>query len=495
MGRSLYARLHRRFGPRTSGITRREMLRATAAASAGLLLSRAGVFASMTGMRAPGKRVVVIGAGFGGLACAHELKSVGYDVTVVEARNRFGGRVLSFSDLVPGRNMEGGAELIGSNHPTWVAYAEKFGLEFIDVTEDEELDYPVMLGGKRLSSEDAEKLYEEMTAACNLMNSDAAKVNPDEPWKSADAEALDRRNVGDWIAGLAVSDTCKSALTVMITADNAVAVKNQSYLGHLAMVQGGGGEKYWTDSEVYRCKGGNQQLAQKLAKAIGEERIALKLPATDVNLQQDKVIVKCADGRTIEGDDCVLAVPPTVWSKIRFSPDIPGTIKPQMGTAVKYLASLKKKFWKENKLGPDALTDGMVSMTWDGTDNQPGDEPAGMVGFSGGPAAEQCLAVAKDKLDATYKTELEKLYPGFGDNFVGSRFMDWPREPWAMTGYSFPAPGEVTSVGAMLHKGLGRLHFAGEHVCHKFTGYMEGALNSGASLAKRLAVRDGVVPG
>jgi hypothetical protein len=39
----------------------------------------------------------------------------------------------------------------------------------------------------------------------------------------------------------------------------------QSYLGNLAMVKGGGLEKYWTESEVYRCKGGNQQLATRLA--------------------------------------------------------------------------------------------------------------------------------------------------------------------------------------------------------------------------------------
>ena len=52
--------------------------------------------------------------------------------------------------------------------------------------------------------------------------------------------------------------------------------------------------------------------------------------------------------------------------------------------------------------------------------------------------------------------------------------------------------GEVTTVGPRLREGLGRLHFAGEHCSYAFMGYMEGALNSGASLAKRLAKRDGV---
>jgi monoamine oxidase len=51
----------------------------------------------------------------------------------------------------------------------------------------------------------------------------------------------------------------------------------------------------------------------------------------------------------------------------------------------------------------------------------------------------------------------------------------------------------VTTVGPILHSGLGKLHFAGEHASYQFCGYMEGALYSGASLAKRLAQRDGVL--
>ncbi len=70
---------------------------------------------------------------------------------------------------------------------------------------------------------------------------------------------------------------------------------------------------------------------------------------------------------------------------------------------------------------------------------------------------------------------------------------NWPRDPWALAGYSFPAPGQVTTVGPLLHEGLGRLHFADEHACYKFVGYMEGALNSGVSVARRLAARDGVI--
>src|ERR1700754_4924408 len=172
--RSLYTILQRKHGKPVDGWTRRDMLRVTLAGSAGLLVSNHLAF----GQGKPGKRIVVIGAGFSGLAAAYELQRAGYEVTVVEARNRVGGRVLSFSDLVPGKNVEGGGELIGSNHPTWVAYKDKFGLEFIDVTESED-EAPIYLDGKKLSAEDGEKLWEEMEKILNGLNEQALKIDAD----------------------------------------------------------------------------------------------------------------------------------------------------------------------------------------------------------------------------------------------------------------------------------------------------------------------------
>ena len=130
-----------------------------------------------------GKRVVIIGAGFSGLTAGFELSQAGYDVTVVEARNRVGGRVVSFSDMVPRKVVEGGGELVGSNHPTWVAYAKRFGLEFLDVTEEEDFDFPIVIGGKRLTAEQSEQVYEELEKVVAPMNTDAARIpDADRPW-------------------------------------------------------------------------------------------------------------------------------------------------------------------------------------------------------------------------------------------------------------------------------------------------------------------------
>lgn len=418
--------------------------------------------------------------------------TAGYDVTVIEARDRVSGRVLSFNDLVAGKNVEGGGELIGSNHPHWVAYKELFGLEFIDVTEGEEgSQSPLMLGGNLLDAKQAKDLYDQMAAALSKMNDDARDINEDEPWNSTNALAFDKKTTRQWVDDLKLEPLCKLGVVSQLEGNNGQSMEMQSYLGNLAQVKGGGVEKYWTESEVFRCKGGNQQLAMKFAEQIGK-RLITGLPVTEVNGQGDKMIVTCKDGRTIEVDDVVLAVPPSTWKKIRFSPEIPDTIAPQMGDNIKYLSVVKSRFWNAKKLSPDSQSDTFISLTWEGTDNQPGDGEAELSCFSGGPAAAKSRAVPKDQRDKVFGEAIEKLYPGFTDNFVKSRFMSWPEDPWTLSGYSFPAPGQVTTTGPLLAKGLGRLHFAGEHACYKFVGYMEGALTSGTGIARKIALRDGL---
>ena len=73
--------------------------------------------------------------------------------------------------------------------------------------------------------------------------------------------------------------------------------------------------------------------------------------------------------------------------------------------------------------------------------------------------------------------------------------MDWPSDPWVKASYSFPAPGEVTTLGPLLQQAAGgRIHLAGEHTCYAFVGYMEGALQSGARLARKLMMRRRISP-
>ena len=473
-------------------LSRRDLLRAGVLSAGGLLSGAWLSFATGRNIAA-GRRVIIVGAGFSGLACAYELTSSGYDVRVFEARKRVGGRVLSLKELIPGKNVEGGGEMLGSNHPLVLAYAAKFGFEFLDVADDE-APPATILGGRKLTGAEVQQISAEIDVALAGMNDDARAVVTDAPWQTPDAERLDRMTTAEWIRGLEISSLAKTLLTAQFMTNNGVATSKQSQLGNLAQVKGGGLEKYWTDTEVFRLKGGNQQFALRFAKELGDERVTLDCPIREITATNRGMTVVDAEGRTHTADDVVLAIPPSVWSMIRFSPALPKVLDPQMGMNVKFLSVVKSRFWRVAKLPPNSCSDGDIGMTYDATDAQGDDGPAVLTAFSGGTAAEAIHRRAVPERQPAYLKELEALYPGFGSQFVKGQMMDWIGDPWTRAGYSFPAPGQVTTIGPMLREGVGRLHFAGEHTCYQFVGYMEGALHSGVALAKRLAARDGVAP-
>ena len=382
--------------------------------------------------------------------------------------------------------MEGGAELIGTNHPIWMDYKARFGLSLLDIAE-EDAEAPIVLNGKRLTAADSEKLWAQMTEALNGLNADAGRIqDPFMPWTTPDAAAWDKRSLADWIAAQPVSDLCKAGIDAQMVADNGVTTAWQSYLGNLAMVKGGGVEKFWSETEVFRCAGGSQQLALKLAAAIGPARVHLRQSVSSITAGPAGVVVT-AGATKHEADYAVLAVPPLTWNRIAFAPRLHVTDVPQMGSNVKFLMKVRDLYWRRAQLGPDSFSDGPIHLTWHTTQHQKV-AGAGVVAFSGGPAADACRGWLAAERTGNYLTALSKIYPGIRASFERGRFMDWPSDPWVKGSSSFPAPGEVMTLGPQLQQPLaGRVFLAGEHTCYAFVGYMEGALQSGARAAKRIA--------
>lgn len=488
MAPQLYARLIRAIDPMRAEVSRREALKASLAAAMALGLAGPAGLARAAG-RTQRRRIVVIGAGFAGLACADRLVALGHDVRVIEASSRVGGRVLTFQNataIAPGRITEGGGELIGSNHPAWLAMAKRFGLSMRDVTE-EEGDTPVLMDGVLLDNERVTWLFALMDAAFERMTQDARAIDASRPWDAPDALALDARTTRDWIESLGLDPLAANALDTQFRADNGVDTQKQSYLGNLAAVAGGGHEKYWTESEVYRCGEGNQALARALATQLGSRRIITGAPVTRLaKLASGAWRVECGSA-AFEGEQVVLAVPPSVWNDIAFEPAFGlAQFTPQMGVNTKYLSVLDGPVWREHKRGPDALCDALVNMTWNCSDNQKGDGPLVLNAFNGGRDAEEARRLKASERGERYGAALERLYPGYSGALRSVRFMDWPGFKHTKASYSFPAPGELTSRGAMLHQDHDGLHLAGEHCCHAFVGYMEGALQSGLEVAERI---------
>ena len=120
-----------------SDLTRREFIRQSMLLAAGMALVSCEDDQVEIGHESPGalsgtqpsKRVIIVGAGISGLVAGYELSRAGHDVTILEARNRVGGRVFTlrtpFSD---GHFADAGAARIPPDHDMTIGYADHFGL-------------------------------------------------------------------------------------------------------------------------------------------------------------------------------------------------------------------------------------------------------------------------------------------------------------------------------------------------------------------------------
>lgn len=448
--------------------------------------------------RRPTGRIIVIGAGLAGLCAAYELQGLGYEVKVYEARSRVGGRVHSLHDFVNGKVAEAGAELIGSNHPLWNSYKHQFGLKFTDVQEYG--NSPFRLKGKTLTADESKDLIDQMEEQFRLLTNLAESiVDPFEPWTNRNAHALDHISIGHWIARARCSDMCKHAISVMLTTDNGVPSADQSLLGVLAMVKGGGLDRYWTDTELFRCEGGNQQLAECFRDSLNKQgKVVVEgAPVESISQSRSKIGVTIKGMPPDEADEIILTIPPSVWHTIRIEgfPQLASKLAspPKMGANVKYLMSFGDRFWQKFASSPTLSEDGPVDLTWETTEEDENGDFV-MVAFSGADDAEECAGWAAVQRRDLYLTAMREPYPGIEQEIRSDEFMNWLDDEWTKASYYFPRLGEVTTWGPFWSAGYeGWLHFAGEHTCYAFMGYMEGALSSGYRLARKLAVRDHIL--
>jgi monoamine oxidase len=504
--RSLYRRLHQRFGRRISG---RERVRRAAAHRA--RIARFLPLNLMTHAIPPRAgdrvRVAVVGGGFAGLAAAKALQNLQAVVTVFEARSRLGGRVQTNSTFIPGRMLETGAELIGASHPLWLQLAREFGFGLNVITEDDHygeagLALPVRLLGRRLTPAQVERLHGDMKRAADDLSRRAAVItDPFNPWNAADAGRLDSTSLQSWIHGFTSDPLLRAALELEYANDNCVRTADQSLLAVLTQIAGGGGDDFWEDVEVFRCSDGNVALAHALAARITTDRPAgaVHLPevVSDVDIVsggREVLVTSSRPGvgrRTTRHDFAVLALPPSVWPALTLGGRPIPIPRIQMGPAVKYLAETRKRFWVKHGDSPSGVSDDL-GQTWEGTDNQMGGGSIALTMFAGGPFAD---AIRVRPPDPFVDPRIDALLPGYrgGDGKARAIFADWPAEPFIRTGYCIPRQGQVTTLMLRMQQAIGqRIFFAGEHVSPPFFGFMEGALQTGLAAAARIGAAMGV---
>ena len=447
------------------------------------------------------EKILIIGAGLSGLHSAWLLSKLGYKVKVLEATNRIGGRVHSKTNFSKNRIIEFGAELIGLNNPSWLYLAKYFGLGLIDLTTEDKfaamgLEMPILIDGKRLTTEEVKEIEGGINEVLMKISHDAEQITyPNHPWLECDyIKSLDQVSMADKLDEWAITGLVRKVLEVQLENDNVSPLNKQSYLGLLCQVKGGSlhnnTEEYWDVSEVFRCANGNQALAFKFAKGIKKRggKIKLNTPVKKILKVEDGVLVQTRHHKYI-ADYVILTAPPPTWYRIQFESKFnPKKYAPSFGQAIKFLSVVDDRFWIQEGLSPTGLNN-QLGETWEGgSDGQmfiPG-QGIGITVFAGGKYAEKALALkSKSERKDYFKQGLQKSFnKRFLDHFKFAKLSLHSEDKFIETGYSYHGLKNLDKL-ELLNKPCteydNRLLFAGEACSVSFCGYLEGALQSGVT--------------
>jgi monoamine oxidase len=403
--------------------------------------------------------VVIIGGGLAGLSCADLLSASGADVVVLEGRDRVGGRVFShhFSD---GQTCERGAEFVDSNHTEVLALAERLGLTLSQRSADLDPAATLLDAGGR-----------------PVPISMHASIEPDVAvWDRAitglaDDTHDDQATVADLMHSLDLSVLARLVIGRHIRTEFMLPPEEigQCFAGRMTRLQAG------IRRECHRIVGGNDQLATGLAARLGERvRLGAVVQAIDV----DHGDVTLVTGEVLRGHTIVAAVPLPVLSRLWDEMPLElGAIG--YGIGGKISVQFDRRIWKDYGRNGTVLTERAWGHLWETTDDQSGDRGVltNLLSSHDG-AAFAALPEAPDRIVA----EIDRVFPG-AKGLAGERVhTDWTNDPMSLGAYSCFGPGQLAAAEPLLRARHGRLLLAGEHT-DEFSGFMEGALRSGARVA------------
>ncbi len=434
-------------------------------------------------------RVAVVGAGFAGLAAATQLRAAGCEVMVVEGGRRPGGRVRTVRDaFVGGQYSESGAEWVDDIHPRLLALLDRYGVGLLGTGEQwTVIRRWLHRNGQLLSADQMREAvpnldeqfarFEDIVAAATAGIADAAH-----PHLHPDAAALDARSVADVVAEAGYGEL--ASLFARRDAQGEFA-SEPSQVSLLFVAQQRAHQSDAANGRTvtaYRVDGGFSQVAVNLAAELGDV-VAYGETMTALAQDADGVTV-ITDRRTLQVDHAVLACSLVPLRQVTFHDAMPPTLHRAVhelgyGTVTKTSVQWSAREWRPGY----ATTSGRLQRVYEPTAAQPGDTGI-LMSYCGGDGGHEWAALPEAERIQLAADGMRDMH-GLTADVVGGYSRAWSTHPRFGGSYATYQPGQVTAFWDVLRQPWGRVHLAGEHVA-TCTGYIEGALESGETVATRL---------
>lgn len=419
--------------------------------------------------------VIVIGAGLAGLTAARDLADAGRTVTVLEARERIGGR--TWTGTLPGTDVRvewGGTWVIPEGQPAVARAIERYDLR---VTTFPDPNVVVRhLGGRDLSSPDDDRALADATARIDaaittVRSRVAALAGPSDLTALADLDV----NMPAWLDAVGLDGIARE---IVLTYATAMVGGEPERVGALPFVLDAVQLGYPIEP-TWRNVGstfdaGTLSLVEALAQGLD---VRLRHVARAIRHDAAGVTVELEGGGALRSTSAIVAIPLNVWSTVRFEPAL-GPAKAgaaatgHPGHVSKILAVVRDVPVGFGAVGWGRPLQALVAMRPVGPDTSL------LAGFDGFGRLHGDDPAAVGAAIRAYAPDAEILAHGWHD---------WSADPFSRGTWCALPPAWLTDGTFMaLEVPEGRLAFAGGDLAPDGAGWIEGALASGGRAAERV---------
>lgn len=416
------------------------------------------------------EHILVVGAGAAGLMAARELAHAGRQVTILEARQRCGGRIHPLAASEFGYLADGGAEFVHGEAPVTRALLLQAGLS-LQAIEGEQWRFD----GTKLAREDRHDPHEaELRAKLRDLKEDLTV-----------ADFLRRHFAGDDYAPM------RHSIERMVEGYDAADPERASTLALRAE---------WMDGRhapQARIAGGYGAMIDFLSADCRRHGVAIRLGCTVSAIAEEDGVatVRCAGGEVHACDRVILTVPLPLLREIYLPAGARAKLAAAddigFGNVIKILLRFARPWWRER--GQDLagmtflLSDEMIPVWWT---RHPDQDPL-LTGWFGGPRTAELDSLDAQGLIEAGLRSLAAIFnlpcDGIARELVTAAAINWAHDRFARGAYSWATP-RTRDAQAILAGADGRVLFSGEALYRgRDMGTVEAALASGLEAARAIS--------